>query len=479
MTRAALPLSEATLGHHAQRVAVPGYDRARLAPGVLHISVGSFHRAHQAVYLDDLAALGHREWGLVGVGLHRPQMREALEPQDGLFTVVERGAGGDHARVVRVVTRYLFAPQQRAELLHALRDPRLRLVTLTITGAGYTAHPSAEGSAIDLLVAGLARRRADGLPPFTVLSCDNLPGNGDLARGAVVGLAAARDPELARWIDAQGAFPSSMVDRITPRTSDADRAWVAEAFGVRDRWPVITEPFSQWVVEDRFSAGRPPLEEVGVQLVDDVAPYALLKTRMLNASHCVLGHLGGLLGHGRTDEAVGDPLLRAALDALMEREVQPLLHPVPGVDVDAYRATVLERLANPVLGDRLARLRRNGSDKVPVHVVSSLARARASGRPHGLLALGVAAWLRCLRGTDEAGRPLELEDPRAARLGELARRGGPDPRPLLHERGLFGALAGDEALAAQLAATLEAFERDGVRTTVRAALAAQDTPAVA
>lgn len=481
------PLCTATLARHAARVAVPAYDRAALAPGVMHISVGSFHRAHQAVFFDDLAARGHTAWGLVGVGLRRAHMREALGPQDGLFTVVERGADGDRARVVGVITRYLFAPEQGEAVLVALADPRLRLVTLTVTGGGYKlgpdgldlddpevradlASPARPISAIGLIVGGLARRRSAGLGPFTVLSCDNIPENGRLARAAVVGLAARRDPALAAWIDAHGAFPSSMVDRITPRTSDEDRAWVARRFGVVDRWPVLTEPFSQWIVEDRFCAGRPPLEEVGVQFVADVAPYALMKTRLLNASHCVLGHLGSLAGHQRTDEAVGDRILRTAVKRLMLDEVTPGLPLVPGVDLAAYRASVLERLANPVLGDTLARLCRNGSDKMPVHVLAPLLCARAAGRPHPLLTLAVAGWCRFLRGTDESGRPLELDDPRAGQLRRLALEGGTDPGPLLRESGLFGALADDATWVDELAAALELLEREGVHGALVAVL---------
>lgn len=489
-------LCTATLARHGARVAVPRYDRAALVPGVLHLSVGSFHRAHQAVFFDDLAARGHTEWGLVGVGLRRPRMREALEPQDGLFTVVERGAAGDAARVVGVITDYLFAPEQGEAVLRALADPRLRLVTLTVTGGGYKvgadgldrsdpeiredlALPHAPTSAIGHLVEGLARRRAAGLPPFTVLSCDNVPENGVLARTAVVGLAAMRDPALAAWIDEHGAFPSSMVDRITPRTRPEDRDWVAERFGVIDRWPVITEPFSQWIVEDRFSAGRPPLDEVGVQFVDDVAPYALMKTRLLNASHCVLGHLGSLAGLERTHEAVAEPVLRTAIERLMADEVAPGLPAVPGVDLDEYQASVLERLANPVLGDRLARLCRNGSDKMPVHVLSSLREARGCGRPHALLTLAVAGWLRYLQGTDEAGRPHELDDPRAARLQRLARAGGTDPGPFVRGSGLFGSLAADGEWVAELGDALELLEERGVRGALADTLGHPSVAAVA
>ncbi len=474
--RPPLPLSAVTLPRHAERLAVPAYDRAALAPGVLHLSVGAFHRAHQAVYLDGLAGLGHRDWGLVGVGLRRAHMREALEPQDGLYTVVERGAAGDRARVVGVMTRYLLAPEESGAVLDALTDPRLRLVTLTLTADGYACAladrdtPATPATAPGFLVEGLRRRRAAGLAPFTVLSCDNLPGNGPLARAAVVGLAAARDPELARWIDEHGAFPSSMVDRITPKTSPEDRAWVAGAFGVDDRWPVITEPFSQWIVEDAFCAGRPPLDEVGVQFVADVEPYALMKTRLLNAAHCVLGHLGALAGLEEAAEAVAEPRLRQAVERMMADEVVPGLPPVPGVDLRAYQASILQRLANPALGDRLERLRRNGSDKMPQHVLTSLADARAAGRSHAILTLGIAGWIRVLRGSDDLGRPLALDDVRAAQLRRLARTGHGDPGRFVRGSGLFGALADDAAWIAELGEALAGLDRLGVLDALAATL---------
>jgi fructuronate reductase/mannitol 2-dehydrogenase len=449
----------ATLGRHAARVAVPTYERSALTPSVVHVSVGSFHRSHQAVYFDRLAQERVSEgWGIVGVGLHRPELREALVVQDGLYTVVSRGRHHDDARVVGAIRRYLFAPDDAAAVVDALADARTRLVTLTITGNGY--HP--EGGAMTLLAAALGRRRAAGLAPFTVLSCDNVPDNGRLARDAVVAAAAREDETLADWIAARTAFPSSMVDRITPRTTDADRELVARQFGIRDAWPVMTEPFSQWVIEDVFSAGRPPLDAVGVQFTTDVRPYALIKTRLLNGSHCAIGHVGALAGHATIDEALADPALALFVEGLMTEEVGPLLPAVPGVDQRGYRATLLERFANPKIADPLWRLRRNGSAKVPVHLLASLGEARAAGRPHGRLTLAVAAWLRCVRGTDLTGAPLPVEDPLADMLRSLALEGGTDPRPLMRGSGLFGALADDQGLADELEAALVALDRDGL-----------------
>ena len=486
------PLRDATLTHHARRLAVPTYDRSALTPSVVHISVGSFHRAHQAVYFDEIAQRGiSADWGLVGVGLQRPGMLEALTPQDGLYTVLARGASGDFARVVGVIGRYLYAPEDGPAVLDALADARTRLVTLTVTGPAYhvdpltgefdalspavtadLASPAQPSSALGYLVEALDRRRRAGLAPFTVLSCDNVPGNGLITRTALVAFAQLRDPGLADWIGEHVAFPSSMVDRITPRTTDADVEFLAREFGVRDRWPVISEPFKQWIVEDAFCNGRPPLDEVGAQFVGDVRPYALMKTRLLNAGHCALGNLGMVAGLERMDEAMSDPVFATYAEQLM-REVTPLLPPVAGIDLGAYREVLLERFANPKIGDSLARLCRAGSAKVPRHVVSSLTEARAAGRPHPMLTLAVAGWMRFLRGVDDAGAPLLIDDPRAERLHELALAGGTDPRPLLADRSLFGALGDDPRFVEQLGAALRAMERDGARAVLAAALGSE------
>ena len=463
------PLNEATLLRHSRRVSVPTYDRWSLQPSVVHVSVGAFHRSHQAVYFDEIAERGlSREWGLVGVGLHRRQMGDALAAQDGLYTVVSRAEQGTSARIVGVMGRYLYAPDNAAAVLAVLADPRTRLVTMTVTGDGYAADaledPQAPRSAIGFLVEALHRRHRAGIAPFTVLSCDNMPDNGGVARLAVLSEAQRRDPRLAEWIEARGAFPSSMVDRITPRTTLADRDLVARSFGVLDRWPVMTEPFSQWIIEDSFCHGRPPLDLVGAQFVPDVRPYSLMKTRMLNAAHCAIGFVGSLAGYRRIDDAVADPALAGFLDAMMGAEIAPLLRPVPGIDLDDYRRTLMERFANRGIADQLARLARNGSTKVPCHLVSTIREARAAGRPHARLTLAVAAWMLYLRGFDQQGRALSIEDPMAGRLCALA----PEPRALLQERSLFGDLADDESFALEVEACLDAIGREGVREAARA-----------
>ena len=484
------PLSNATLATLGDNVSVPSYDRAALTPAIVHIGIGGFHRAHQAVYLDELAERAiSTDWGVIGVTLRRRAMKDALEPQDGLFTVLARAGEQDRARVVGSVVDVLFAPEEPAAVLDALSDPRTRIVTLTITGNGYhvdpetgclsdddeirddLADPARPQTALGYLVEALERRRRAGTSPFTVLSCDNVPHNGATARAGVVGLAQARDPQLARWIEAHVAFPSTMVDRITPETND-DAHDLLAALGLQDRWPVVTEAFSQWIVEDRFCNGRPPLQEVGVQFVDDVEPYERMKKRLLNASHSALGYVGYLLGHRDSAGAMSDPLVRRYLDKLMHDEIAPLLPTVPGVDLDEYRATLLGRFSNDKVGDQLERLCGRGSTKVPAYLLPSIVEARREGRPHELLNLAVAAWVRYLRGVDLDGREIAIKDARLDELQPLAIESGDDPATFMADSRVFGWLADDPMLVRSVARILAALERDGLRPTVEAYLSA-------
>ncbi|HEY0530131.1 MAG TPA: mannitol dehydrogenase family protein [Actinoplanes sp.] len=484
-TASVADLSNATLHQLDDRIRVPEYDREALTPAVVHLGVGGFHRAHQAVYLDDLARMGETGWGEIGVGLRSPAMRDALCPQDSLFTVVERSGHGDTARIVGAMTRYLYAPDSPEAVLAALADARTRLVTLTVTGAGYHLdengafdldHPEVQGdlhdpgcpsSVFGYLVAALDRRRRAGLPAFTVLSCDNMPGNGAATRTAVLGFAGARDAGLAAWIDAHASFPASMVDRITPRTDDRVRALMAEQFGVRDRSPVVTEPFTQWVVEDRFCNGRPPLELAGVQFVADVTPYQLMKTRLLNAGHSALGYLAYLAGQYRTtSEAMTNPIIADYLRALMGEEITRLLPAVPGTDLDQYVDTLLQRFANPRISDQLSRLCGRGSTKMPAYLLPSLMAARAEGRPAALLTLAVAGWCRYLRGYDLKGNPIDIEDARRDELQPLAAQPGHDPRPLLRDRAIFGRLGDDAEFVQALQWAIRDIEEYGPAATI-------------
>lgn len=469
-------------------VAVPQYDRHGVVPGIVHISVGGFHRAHEAVYVDDLLALNDgREWGICGVGL-RPAdkaMQDALVPQDCLYTVVARSAEGDEGRVIGSLVHYLFAPEETEAVLDVLTRPETRIVSLTITEGGYNfneatgefnadnpdiqhdlANPDCPISVFGYLAEALDRRRHAGQAAFTVLSCDNVPQNGEMARKTLLAFAALRNPALHDWIAAQVAFPNSMVDRITPQTTDADREMVRDEFGIEDAWPVVCEPFRQWIIEDRFSHGRPPWERVGVQFVGDVHPYEMMKLRLLNAGHSAVGYLGFLAGYPYIHEILADLLFRDYLQRLMNDEVTPLLAPVPGINLAEYKATLLTRFANPTLKDQTARICLDGSSKVPKFVLPSLHEALATGGPATLLTLTVAGWFRFLRGEDEQGQPFTINDPRADELQRLARLGGTDPRPLLGLTDLFGDLRQSEAFVAQLTRFLEHLDADGARATL-------------
>lgn len=486
---APVPLSDATLHRLPEAVSVPDYDRSALVPSVVHIGVGGFHRAHQAVYLDELARTGESGWGLVGVGMHSPQVGEVLAAQDRLYLVVERGAEQDSARAVGAMTRYLLAAHEAEAVLDVLADERTRLVTLTITGTSYRidshtgefdaddehiaadlADPAHPKTVFGHLAEALARRRVAGTPPFTVLSCDNMQSNGRAARTALVSFTRLRDEQhggdLAEWIDEHVAFPSSMVDRITPNTSPEDRDAVVEQFGVDDRWPVITEPFTQWVVEDTFCNGRPPLDRVGVQFVPDVTPYETMKTRLLNGSHTALGYLGYLAGYRTTDEVMADPVFRSYLTRMMAEEIAPHLPEVPGVDLSEYQATIVERLANPEMGDELLRLGRRGSTKIPNYLLPSIAAAAEHGTPSAMLCLAVAGWMRYLRGFDYAGEEVPVVGPMKELLVPLAREGGEEPGLLLRERSVFGDLAQDVEFASSVEVALRALEQQGPREVI-------------
>jgi mannitol 2-dehydrogenase len=484
-------LSNATLPLHAKRVAVPEYDRSSLKRSIVHIGLGNFHRAHQAVYLDELATRGvSQDWGITGVSLRHRRMKACLSAQDGLYTVVQRSHGQDTARVVGSICQSYYAGEDRSAVLAALTDEQTRVVTLTITGDAYCIDKRtgrfdrsrgdalAElhllnhfSSAWAYLAEALDQRRRAGVAPFTVMSCDNVQHNGHAARSALVSFAELRDPALSRWIDRNVAFPSTMVDRITPKTGPTELDFVESVFGIADRSPVLTEPFRQWIIEDEFCYGRPPLEEVGVEFVSDVEPHKLVKTRVLNGSHCAIGYLATLAGHERTDEAMRDPALGRYVRQLIRDEIAPLLPAVRGLDLDDYCATVIDRFSNPRITDQLSRLAARGSTKMPTYLLPSLHEAIAAGRPHSLLTLAVAGWIRYLRGTDLAGRAIEIEDPQSKLLKTLATIGQNNPEPLLGHHDIFGDLRSVPGFADRLRRTVDAIDTRGVAATLRSQMA--------
>lgn len=486
-------LSEATLGRLPDGVRVPAYDRGAVTTGIVHLGVGAFHRAHQAVHVDDILATDPN-WGIVGASLRRPTTRDALAPQDGLYTVLVRGPGGDALRVIGSLRRIVMAKEERDVLMAALSAEPTRIVTLTITEKGYChdpatgeldpAHPDivhdlgepdAPVSAPGLLVAALAERRRLGVAPFTVVSCDNLPANGRTTRNIVVALARLIDPALGDWIDGEVAFPSTMVDRIVPATTDADRAAVAAALGVEDAWPVVTEPFTQWVIEDRFPAGRPRLEDVGVQMVADVAPFELMKLRMLNGAHSTLAYLGYLSGHETVAEAIAEPALGELIRRMMREEIVPTLA-VPGVDLGGYAQALVDRFANPALRHRTWQIAMDGSQKLPQRLLGTIRDRIAAGAPYTRLALGVAGWMRYVTGVDERGKPIDVRDPLAARLAGIYAKTKGDAaataEAYLGVREVFGEdLAQDANFAATVTAHLASLFAIGAKAAVKEVVA--------
>lgn len=487
----ATPLSATTLGSLPAKASPAAYDRSSITASIVHFGVGGFHRAHEAMYLDRLMRDGKAlEWGICGVGAlpHDRRIVDTLSAQDGLYTlVVKHPDGHREPRVIGSIVEMMFAPDDPQAVVDRLADPRTRIVSLTITEGGYLVNqvtgefdaddPTIQADLVEgavprtvfgYIVAALAVRRAAGATPFTVMSCDNLPGNGDVARRMMTAFARLKDPGLADWMDEHVAFPNAMVDRITPVTAPEDVDRLASEFGVQDGWPVVCEPFTQWVLEDHFTDGRPPLEEAGVQVVDDVVPYELMKLRLLNASHQALCYLGYLSGHRYAHEVCQDPLFVDFLLGYMEREGSPTLPEVPGVDLDAYRHQLIERFANPEVRDTLARLCAESSDRIPKWLVPVIRRNLETGGEVERSALVVASWARYAEGVDEQGEPIEVVDRIKDRVMAAAARQGEDPLAFIRDRDLFGDLVDDARFTEAYAAGLDSLHAHGARATLEA-----------
>lgn len=413
-------------------------DAPRPATGIVHLGLGAFYRGFGCVYAADAMAASGGDWGIVGVSLRSPGTRDALRPQGWAYTVVSLGADGERARVIDVLNDVLVAPEDPGAVLDAMADPRVKIVTLTVTEKGYchnpatgllnTDHPDIRHdlahalpvSAIGFLVRALARRRAAGTAPFTVLTCDNLPENGRLVRGMVLELAGLIDADLADWITASCRFPCTMVDRITPATTDADIARVAALTGHHDAAPVMAEPFSQWAIEDDFVGGaRPDFAAAGAEMVADVTAHEHMKLRMLNGTHSALAYTGYLAGHETIADTMADPVF-AAFARLLWAEIIPAVTAPEGVDLADYADALLARYANPAIRHRTWQIAMDGSQKLPQRMLGTLRDNLAAGRPSPGLCLAVAAWMRYVGGTDETGAPIDVRDPLAARLHALS-----------------------------------------------------------
>jgi mannitol 2-dehydrogenase len=493
-----IELRPASLHSLMRGVAVPDYDRSKVKVGIVHLGVGAFHRAHQAMYIDRLLNQGEAfDWGICGVGVlpGDSKMRDALDAQDGLYTlVIKRDDGTLEPRVIGSIVDYLLAPDDPEAVIEKMAAATTRIVSLTVTEGGYNVHPvtgefdertadivadaipgAVPKTTFGLVTEALVRRRERGIEPFTVMSCDNIQGNGHVAHKMFTAFARLRSPELGDWINSHVAFPNSMVDRITPVTTDADRALLADQFGYHDAWPVVCEPFTQWVLEEHFPLGRPPLEDVGVQVVADVTPYELMKLRLLNAGHQAIGYLGYLAGYRYAHEVSVDPMFVRFVRDFMDIESTPTLLPVPGVDLELYKATLIERFANPEVRDTLARLCAESSDRIPKWVLPVVRAELALGGEISRTALIVAAWARYAEGIDEDGEPITIVDRLSDQLTAAAKAQRHNRTAFIEQRDLFGDLADDPRFVTAYVAALDSLLTLGAMATVTAA--AQREPA--
>lgn len=468
---------------------VPNYDRSKVTTGIVHFGVGGFHRAHQAMYIDTLLRRGEGfDWGICGVGVmpSDKRMRDALRAQDGLYTLALKHADGTlEGRVIGSIVEYLFAPDDPQAVIEKMASESTKIVSLTITEGGYNisdstgefdssnpdvVHDLEPGTlprtTFGLICAALGLRRDRGLAPFTIMSCDNIEGNGSVARNAFGAFAALKDPELAEWIEKYGAFPNSMVDRITPVTTAEVTAEIAETFGVEDQWPIAAEPFTAWFLEDEFTMGRPPLENAGVNLVPDVRPYELMKLRLLNASHQGIAYFGYLAGYRLVHEACQDELLSGFLLDYMNLEATPTLDPVPGVDLDQYKKTLIERFSNPHVRDTIARLCAESSDRIPKWLLPVIRNQLDAGGSINLSTAIVASWARYAEGSDENGDPINVVDQMADTLVPLAQKQSSDPLAFIGNRQVFGDLVDDRRFVASFRKTLDSLHSVGARKTL-------------
>ncbi len=482
-------LSNRTFASLPKEILRPAYDRNQVRPGILHLGVGAFHRAHQAVYVDDVLAAGDLGWGIVAASLRSPDTRDALAPQDWLYTLAIRDASGDRLRVIGSILDGHVLTDNPKPLFKAKLDPNIRIVSLTVTEKGYChdpatgdldqnhpdivhdcQNPHAPRSVAGILVETFARRKAAGAPPLSILCCDNLPANGRVIQNVVTQMAGLRDPELAAYIFDKIAFPSTMVDRIAPATTDADRIAISSALGVQDAWPVMTEPFSQWVIEDHFASGRPDFGAVGAILTKDVEAFEKLKLRLLNASHSAMAYLGYLSGYETISEVIADPQMRRMVIALMD-EVEPTLRVPAGTDVAAYRRSLLDRFANPALKHRTWQIAMDGSQKLPQRLLATLRERLSAGAPIGCLSLAVAGWMRYVSGLDEQGRTIDVRDPLSARLRTIADKAGQEPSrlapALLEVQEVFGTdLRRNERFVAEVTGALGKIYAFGAKGAV-------------
>ena len=468
--------------------ALPAYDRSRLTPGIVHIGLGNFHRAHMAVYLDDLFArgLGH-DWAIIGAGVREgdARMRDALKAQECLSTVIELDPAGRSARRIGSMIDFVPVDPDNAALIAAMTRPEIRIVSLTVTEGGYFidpatgrfdprapeiahdgANPATPSTAFGAIVAALRARKSAGIPPFTVMSCDNLPGNGHVTQAAVIGTARLSDPALADWIQANVAFPNGMVDRITPATGPRERD-MAAAFGLVDPVPVTCEPFRQWVLEDNFPQGRPPLEAVGVTLTPHVHAFEMMKIRILNGGHATIAYPGGLMDIEYVHQAMAHPLILGFLNKVETEEIIPYVPPVPDTDIADYYRLIVQRFSNPEVADTERRLCLDGSNRQPKFIIPSLRDALAAGGKIEGLALVSALWCRYCYGTTDSGTPIPANDPNWDYLQAQSKAAKETPVVWLQMKAIYGDLNRDLRFVAAFTRALNALWDRGTAAVLR------------
>jgi len=482
-----LPLNTNALSSLPDGVPGPSYDRSALTPGIIHIGCGNFHRAHQSWYLGRLFEQGLcMDWAIIGAGV-RPTdtaMRQKLEKQDWLTTLIELGPNEKRAEVIGSMIDFVPVATDNGPLIDAMADPRIRIVALTVTEGGYyidpatngfdanhpdirhdASHPETPRTAFGAMIAALRRRRDAGVGPFSGQSCDNLQGNGNVLKSTVISLARLSDPDFANWIEAECAFPNSMVDCIVPATGPKEIA-LARAFGIDDAAPVTHEPFRQWVVEDKFCAGRPDWDKAGATFTDQVHDFETMKIRILNGGHQVLCLVGELVGIEFMSYTMADPLIHRFFRKVEEEEIVPHVKPVPGFTPPDYLELIDSRFANPAIVDTTRRVAFDGSSRQPGFILPSVRDGLASGAPVEGLALVSAAWCRYCLGTREDGSVIEPNDPMWDALQERAKEAVSNPMSWLGMGHIYGDLAQAPRFADAFMRAYFMIQNDGVRATL-------------
>ncbi|WP_111642769.1 mannitol dehydrogenase family protein [Marinimicrobium alkaliphilum] len=484
-------LSSATLARVPASIETPRYDRTSLKPGIVHLGLGAFHRGHQAEYTDTVLNQSGGDWGIIGVSLRSPAVRDQLAPQNGLYTVVVRDNDERRLRVVGSVTQVMVAPDDPAAVVAAMADPGIKIVSITVTERGYChdtttgnlnlgnrdiqsdlASPEAPKTIVGLIVAALRARRAAGHKSFTALSCDNLPDNGEVLKRVITQYAAQLDPALADWIGEHTAFPSTMVDRIVPATTDADRDELTQRLGLRDEGAIFTEPFSQWVIEDDFVDGRPAWENAGAQLVESAEAFEKIKLRLLNGAHSLMAYSGYLAGYEFVHDVMADPAFETMVTQFHAKDAGETVNAPGDFDIEAYKAQLRARFHNTALRHRTFQIASDGSLKLPQRLLYPLREQLERGGAIDIICLAVAAWIRFATGEDEAGQVIDINDPLADTLKTTLAPHKGDPAAMVK-----AALALDAVFDTDLqhqppfvdgvTRWLTAFDKDGVRTTVQ------------